>query len=257
MTADTAALNVPVDARRPADAWIRDRRFFTGMAIAILLTVFVGFAPTYYLKTVVGRPSISGLTTLSPLLHVHGLIFTSWIVLFLVQTRLVAGRRLALHRRLGYGTAGLAVVMIVLGILAAVDAARRGATPPGGPPPLVFMIVPFADMVIFATLVGAGVWFRNQGQIHKRLMLVSTIAILTASIARWPGVVAGGPLVYFALTDLFVVAGMVYDRKTRGRVHPAYWWAGGALVLSQVGRLALSGTSAWLAFATWLTRSVP
>lgn len=253
MTADSAAFNVPA-VRKPADAWARDRRFYTGMALAILLTVFVGFAPSFYLKALFGAPGVSGAPILSPLMHVHGLVFTTWIVLFLVQTRLVAGRRLALHRRLGYGAAGLAVVMIVLGIQAAVDAARRGATPPGGPPPLVFMIVPFADMVIFAALVGAGVWFRNRAETHKRLMLVSTIAILTAAIARWPGVLAGGPLVYFALTDLFVVVGMVYDRMTRGRVHPAYWWGGGLLLASQAGRLALSGTNAWLAFATWLTR---
>jgi hypothetical protein len=44
---------------------------------------------------------------------------------------------------------------------------------------------------------------------------------------------------------------------TRGRVHPAYWWAGGALLLSQVGRLVLSGTAAWLAFATWMVRVMP
>jgi hypothetical protein len=254
MTADGAALPLTRTVARPADPWARDRRFYTGMALASMLTVFVGFAPSFYLKAVFGAPGVSGAPILSPLMHVHGLVFTGWIVLFLVQTRLVAGRRLALHRRLGYGAAGLAVVMIVLGIMAAVDAARRGAAPPGGPPPLVFMIIPFADMAIFATLVGAGVWFRSRAETHKRLMLVSTITILTAAIARWPGVLAGGPLAFFALTDLFVVVGMVYDRLTRGRVHPAYWWGGGLLLASQAGRLALSGTNAWLAFATWLTR---
>jgi hypothetical protein len=252
MTADAAAFDPAGAVAKPVDAWARDRRFFTGMALAIMLTVFIGFAPSFYLKAVFGAPGVSGAPILSPLMHVHGFVFTTWIVLFLVQTRLVAGRRLALHRRLGYGAAALAVAMVVLGTMAAVDAARRGAAPPGGPPPLVFMIVPIADMAIFSTLVGAGVWFRNRADIHKRLMLVSTIAILTAAIARWPGVLAGGPLVFFALTDLFVVVGMVYDRRTRGRVHPAYWWGGGLLLASQVGRLVLSGTSAWLSFATWL-----
>ena len=257
MTTDRAAINLPAAARRPADAWTRDRRFFTGMALAILLTVFVGFAPSYYMKIVFGAPGVSGAPILSPLIHVHGLAFTAWVLVFLVQTRLVAGRRLALHRKLGYAAAGLAVAMVVLGVMAAVDAARRGSTPPGGPPPLVFLIVPIADMVIFPILVGAGMWFRNRGEIHKRLMLVSTIALVTAAIARWPGVIRGGPLVYFALTDLFVVAAMVYDRRTRGRVHPAYWWGGGGLLASQAGRLALSGTAAWLAFATWLVARTP
>lgn len=252
MTTDRAAINLPAAARRPADAWTRDRRFFTGMALAILLTVFVGFAPSYYMKMVFAAPGVSGAPILSPLIHVHGLAFTTWVLVFLVQTRLVAGRRLALHRKLGYAAAGLAVAMAVLGTMAAIDAARRGAAPPGGPPPLAFMIIPIADVTIFSTLVAAGMWFRNRGDIHKRLMLVSTIAILTAAIARLPGLLAGGPLAFFALTDLYVVAAMVYDRITRGRVHGAYWWGGGLLLGSQVGRLALSGTAAWLAFATWL-----
>jgi hypothetical protein len=254
MTTDSVAVPLLLTARKAGDAWARDRRFFTGMALAILLAVFVGFAPSFYLKVIFGAPGVSGAPILSPLMHVHGFVFTCWILVFLVQTRLIAGRRLAVHRRLGYAAAGLAVAMIVLGVMAAVDAGRRGAAPPGGPPPLAFMIVPFTDMVIFTILVGSGMWFRHRGDIHKRLMLVSTIALITAPIARWPGVLAGGPLLFFALTDLFVVVAMVYDRMTRGRVHPAYWWGGGGLLGSQAGRLALSGTSAWLAFATWLVR---
>src|SRR3954471_16425304 len=122
MTADAAAIPLPSAVRRP-DAWARDRRFFTGIALAILATVFLGFAPSYYLKLVFGAPGVSGVPVLSPLMHVHGMIFTAWVVVFVVQTRLVAGRRLALHRRIGYGAAGLAVAMVVVGTLAAVDAA--------------------------------------------------------------------------------------------------------------------------------------
>ena len=251
----TAAVPVPVVAAPvPTDAWRRDRRFFTGMALAAMLVVFGGFAPSYYLKVVMGRPAISGLQTLSPLLHLHGFVFTGWIVLFLVQTRLVAARRIGLHRRLGYAALILAATMVVVGCAAAIDSARRGASPPGGPPPLVFMAIPFADMVVFAMLVGSGAWFRRRADIHKRLMLTSTISILTPAIARLPGVIVAGPLAFFALTDIFVVACLVYDRATRGRVHPAFWWGGGLLLASQIGRLAISGTSAWLAFATWLTR---
>jgi hypothetical protein len=238
----------------PADAWRRDRRFFTGMAVAAALTVLAGFAPSYYLKSVLGRPSVTGLATLSPLLHLHGLVFTAWIALFLVQTRLVAVRRVAFHRRLGVAGGLLAIGMVVVGLMTAIDAARRGAAPPSGPPGLVFLAVPFFDLVVFSALVGAALAFRRRPDTHRRLMLVATLSILTPAIARLPGVIAGGPLAFFALTDLFVVACLVYDKVTRGRVHPAFWWAGGLLLASQVGRLAISGTSAWLAFATWLTR---
>jgi hypothetical protein len=255
MSAEVAVIGAPEIAASPAaSAWRRDRRFFTGMAVAALLTVFAGFAPSYYLKAITGAPGVSGAPVISPLLHVHGLVFTSWIVLFLVQTRLIAARRIGLHRRLGVATVVLAAAMVVVGFAAAVDAARRGSTPAGGPPPLVFMAIPMADLAIFSTLVAAGVWFRRRPDVHKRLMLSSTISILTPAIARLPGVLMAGPLAFFALTDLFVVACLVYDKVTRGRVHPAFWWGGGLLLASQAGRLALSGTATWLAFATWLTR---
>jgi len=70
----------------------RDHRFFTGMAIAMLLTVFVGFAPTYYLGAAFGAGQ------LPTLLHVHGAVATAWMLLFLTQATLVSAGRTDLHR---------------------------------------------------------------------------------------------------------------------------------------------------------------
>ncbi len=67
----------------PMAVWRRDRLFFTGMAVAAAVVTFVGFAPSYYLKTTYGGPA------LAPLLHLHGALFTSWIVLLVAQTSLV------------------------------------------------------------------------------------------------------------------------------------------------------------------------
>ena len=156
----------------------RDHRFFTGMAIAAALTAFIGFAPTYYLSSAFGgRP-------LTTLVHVHGAIATAWILLFLTQTSLVAARRTDLHRRLGVAGAVLAVLLLVVGYLTAIEAARRGVTPPGGPPPMAFLAVPIGTLVVFAILVGAGLAQRRRSETHKRLMLLATIAILTPAIAR-------------------------------------------------------------------------
>jgi hypothetical protein len=239
------ATEAPV--RRPVVGAPADRRFFTGMAVAIALIVFAGFAPTFYL-----RPAFHP-APLSRVFVIHGLVFTAWIVLFVVQTSLVSARRTHIHRKLGVLGGVLAVLMLVVGYLAAVTATRRGFSAPGLPPALVFFAVPFFDLVAFASLVGSGLYFRRSPAAHKRLMLLSTTAILTAAIARLPHVLPLGPLVFFGLTDLFVVALMLYDRITLGRVHPATLWGGLFLVASQALRLVVSGTAAWLAFAHWLT----
>ena len=223
-----------------------DRWFFTGMAVAALLTVFTGFAPSYYLGHFFeARP-------LSTLVHLHGALFTSWIVLFLTQTSLLAARRADLHRRLGVAGAVLAVLMLVVGYLTAVEGARRGVTPPGGPPPLVFLAVPLGALVVFAILVGAGVYRRRRSETHKRLMLLATIVLLTPAIARMRFIAEGGPLVAMGGTCLFVVACLIYDRAAHGRVHPAFLWGGLFVMLSLPLRAAIGHTDAWVSFAGWL-----
>jgi hypothetical protein len=225
-----------------------DRRFFMIMAMVIALVVFVGFAPTYYLR------AFYHADPLPSLFRVHGLVFSAWIVLFVVQTALVSARRTDIHRRLGVLGAALALVMLVMGYLVAIAAARRGFSAAGLPPPLVFLAVPFFDLVAFATLVGSALYLRQTPAAHKRLMLLATIAVLTAAIARLPYVLPLGPLAFFGLTDLLIFAAMAYDRWTRGRVHPALLWGGLFLIASQPLRMAIGGTGTWLAFATWLTR---
>lgn len=227
---------------------VRDRRFFFGMSIAIALVVFAGFAPTYYLR---------GYYQTEPLpsvFAIHGAVFSAWVVLFVVQAALVSARRTDIHRKLGVLGAVLAPLMLVVGFQAAITAARRGFSTPGLPPPLVFLAVPFFDLVVFGGLVAAALWYRRNPAMHKRLMLLAMLAVITAAIARLPGVLPLGPLAFFGLTNLFLLAGIMWDKWTRGRVHPAYIWGGLFLVLSQPLRLAVSGTSWWLAFAGWLTR---
>src|ERR1700682_958818 len=86
-----------------------DRVFYGGMAIAMALTVLAGVAPTYYLRFFGDGPraTVSG-GPFTSLVHVHGALFTGWVVLFIVQTALVATHRVAVHRRLGVAGAVLA-----------------------------------------------------------------------------------------------------------------------------------------------------
>lgn len=229
----------------------RERLFYLGMSIAVVITVFAGFAPTYFL-----RPYFTT-TPLMPLLHLHGLVFTSWIALFLIQTTLVASHRTDIHRRLGIAGGVIATLMMLVGVSTAVIRARQGATPPGGPSPLVFLVVPLGDILVFTILVGAGFYFRRQSDVHKRLMMLATISILTAAIARLPfAFLQAGPVAFFGLTDVFVVACVVYDLITLRRVHRATALAALLIVASQPLRLMIGGTHAWLTFATWLTHWV-
>jgi hypothetical protein len=222
------------------------------MAAAVI--VFGGFAPTYYLKAAYGTPA------LAPVLHLHGAVFSAWFILAVVQPALVAAHRTALHKQLGVAGAALALGMVVLGTIVAIATASRPAVP-GLPDPLMFLVIPLGDIVAFAILVSVALYKRRQRDTHKRLMLLATIAILNAAFARW--IVPGGvlaflgipfsPLILIALTATFIAPCLIYDRMTRGRIHPAFLWGGIVIIAADVLRLALGGTGAWLTFAGWLT----
>jgi hypothetical protein len=228
----------------------RERIFYTGMAVLLLITVLTGFGRTYFLRPVFQTQP------LVPLLHLHGLLFTSWIVLMLVQTGLIATKRTRIHMRLGIAGGVLATLMIIVGSFTAIVRAKLIEVPPGAGNPLQFLTIPLGDMVVFAILVGAALYFRRQVDTHKRLMLIATIGLMPAAIARFPHPFfqQGGPLVFFGLSDLLLVPLLIFDLVTRGRPHKATMLGGALLIISHPLRLIIGGTSAWLAFATWITQ---
>ncbi len=226
----------------------RERLFYIGMVVAIVITVFAGFSRTFFL-----RPYFQT-QPLIPLLILHGVVFSSWIVLLVTQTTLVATKRTRTHMRLGIAGGLLATLMIVIGTVTAIVRAK-GPSPVPGVNPLSFLTIPLGDMSVFATLVGMAFYFRRRADMHKRLMLLATIAILPAAVARLPFafIQQYGPLAFFGLSDLFIVPCLIYDIVTRRRPHRATVLGGALIVISHPLRLVIGNTHAWLAFATWLT----
>lgn len=250
----TVAATRPAPQTPAREAGTHDRLFYGGMAIALGLTVFAGFASTYYLRFFTGGPKAT-LTggPFTALVHVHGVLFTAWVLLFIVQTALVASRRVAVHRRLGVAGAVLAAAMIAVGMFLAIATAAQGLAP-AGVDPLAFLVIPIFDMVLFATFVTAALALRRDKEAHKRLMLLAYISIVVAAVARLPGVLPLGPPAFFGLSFLFVVVAGIYDFLSRRRVHKVYLWGGTLLIVSVPLRLVISGTDAWRALAELLTR---
>lgn len=231
-----------------------DRVFYGGMGALLGAVAVAGFAPTFYLRPLFGAPpTVTGSTELTPLAQIHGTVFTAWMVLFIVQTSLIASRRVAVHRRLGIAGAVLAAIMIVVGYLTAVAAARRGAAPPGADP-LAFLVVPLFDLVLFGGFVAAAVLRRRDKETHKRLMLLAYISIIAAGVARLPGLLPYGPFVFFGIGYGLSLFGVAYDQWSRGRIHRVYYWGVPLLLISVPGRLMLSSTGAWQSFAAFVTR---
>lgn len=225
----------------------RDRAFYTCMGLAIAATAIWGFAPSFYFSRWMVAPPTT--PEIGPLLALHGAVFTAWVALMVVQPMLIASRNLALHRRLGYFGAGVAAAMVLLGNLAAIAAMNGGFLGLGDP--YVFYAVPFFAINSFAVTVFLAVRWRNFADTHKRLILLSNAALLGAAIARIPldAVQQGAPFTFIFGPDLIILAGILYDWRTRGRVHRVWVYGGALMIASQIVMMAVMGSGAWHAFA--------
>jgi len=224
-----------------------ERYFFPGMALLMLGAVLLGFAKTYFLAGMFRAPLPN------VLIHIHGAVFTSWILLLVVQTSLVAADRVDLHRRLGLFGFGLAIAMVILGILAATDQLRRGV---GDLPEMnakTFYIIPLTDIVLFATFVFFAWRERINPPAHKRLILLATIVLIGAGVARWPfAFIQQTPYwVTHVCADAFLLPLVAYDLWSSGKLHRVTLWGGLLLIVGHHSRFMISGTPVWQAFATW------
>src|SRR5215471_1450295 len=72
-----------------------DHIFFSATVLMMAATVYVGFAPTYYMAGVFRAPLPS------MIIHIHGAAFSCWILLLIAQTSLTSAGRVDIHRRMG------------------------------------------------------------------------------------------------------------------------------------------------------------
>jgi hypothetical protein len=248
-----------VAARPPRRA---DHRFYAWAAVAAFAVVFSGFARTYYLRFLFGKPALPWL------LHLHGALMTSWFALFFVQTYLVASHRVRFHRRLGVFGAVLAALIVVVGVTVALRFAARVTHTPrhaGGPPPLAFMGFILFVLFVFATLVGAGLLLRRRREYHERLMLLSCLSMIGPGLTRIPFdrlpalafLKSGGPAGLFGLDLLVLYACVAWDTWRHRRLHPAF--AIGLVLFAAIDMpfiWRLLSTPTWTHFATWLVSRI-
>jgi hypothetical protein len=237
-----------------AKAEMGTRLFFVIMASAVIVTVFAGFAPTFYL-----RDSFPQDRPMSFLLHVHGILFSAWVTVFLVQTLLIARGSRALHQRLGWIAVGIAATMVILVVAAMIEQLRRVG---GFPPPPLALALSVFDIVVFATLVGTAIYLRKQPDWHKRFMLSATILLLGAPMFRFVihdvGITDTSKvgIVSTLLVDAFFLPCFTCDLMTRRRIHPAYFVALVLIILDQIAQVKVVTWAPWINLSMTLQRLV-
>jgi hypothetical protein len=234
-------------ARQPLGDRRLDDRFFLGASGLAIVIVALGFG-LEFLPGGIRSPRPH-----TPLVIVHAAVFAGWIILFAVQTSLVAAGRTRLHKRIGIGGVVLALIMLSLGFATAVRAARTGYAPIPGVDPLTFLAVPLGDLVVFASLFGAAVYWRRTADVHKRLVWLATAMLTFPAVTRLPHVRGRVPMI-FAIFLALLLGAPIYEWLVRGRAHPVSKWGAIAVFVSVPVRTVVGRTAIWHALATWLIR---
>lgn len=202
-------------------------------------------------------PIASKTLKVNPIIHVHGVIFFAWSLFLVFQTWLASSGQIARHRSVGMIGVSFATAMTIFGTFAAINVMKESAAIGMRAEGIAFAIVPLSGIAFFAVTFTLAIVNVRRSDYHKRLMLLAAISILDAAIARWfivflapPGAV-GPPPVAVTIAPamvalLLMIAGLVYDWRTRGRPHPV---CVGAYFVLKLLNLPISSSEPWTAFA--------
>ncbi|HEY0112526.1 MAG TPA: hypothetical protein VGB59_05170 [Allosphingosinicella sp.] len=236
-----------------ADRVSPERRFYRRMALLLGVLVFLGFAPSFYLRGIVPaypRPNPS--LPLSVILH--GGLFTLWMAVFVAQTQLVAAGRRDIHMKLGAVSMVLAISLIPVMYMTAVWQVARANQPPFTTA-LDWTALPLAAIPAFAVMIWQGWKQRRNPQWHKRMMLGAAMAVaLGPSFGRLPLAppVTAGFVAQMMLTLLFFIPLFRWDKSSLGKTHPATWFVFGIYAISTIIPVTLIATGSWAPVARHL-----
>jgi hypothetical protein len=223
--------------------------FHTQAAALIAAIIIAGFARTYYFAFLFDAPPLTWL------MHLHGLTFSAWLVIHLVQARLIAHHRYAAHRALGITAAFVGLAMIVLGVIAWYGALERGHAPPGRDP-FAFSAVSATSLVEFGLFLGAGARDEKETRMaqaaHAARVHFRVAAGTGTAVVRARGAIA---TVSRAARDLG--GGVVLHRRSaqnRARAPGPIGWAAPSSSCRCQLRVWIGYTGPWQAFTHWLVQ---
>ena len=190
--------------------------FFFWMTFLMAFFVFTGFGMTYWIPLARGT-----FPPAPPIVHLHGFVFFTWMILLIVQATLVNTRNVALHRSLGtYGIAHATVILYTGALIQLLGVSR--AIENGGTGPFDAAFLGLMAVIGFAFLFTLAIRNVRKPEVHKRLILFAMLPILPPGVNRFYQVPFG--LNYIPVLPLYLtlnsmaLAILVQEWRSTGKI---------------------------------------
>jgi len=223
---------------------VLDAYFYFFMSLLIAVIVAYGFSHTIdrnLIHPAIPRPFI---------LYIHAAVFTGWLGFYILQSSLVRTRNVHVHRAIGWFGLVMGGLMPILGVATAISMSRFDTVQLHQTDAELTLIIPFFDMLAFASTFALAMYWRKRPEYHRRLILIACCALTAAAFGRFPVHVLP-PVLFYGGVDLLILLGVARDLIVNGSIHNVYRYAIPAIVLGQIVVMytVTHNVSAWLRIA--------
>jgi hypothetical protein len=211
------------------------------------MAIAIGFAKPFLI------PLNEGIFRAPVSIYIHAILAFLWVLLFTMQSVFIQTKRYKTHIKLGLSgffiALGTAFTIIPVGLYAVEKELNLGL----GETAISGIVGNVTTAIMFISLVIAALVYRKKPDVHKRLMLLSTVVILWPAWFRFrhyfPTV--ENPEIWFAvvLADSLILISWAWDKFTNGKIHPSLLYVGLAIILEHTMEVLFFDTQVWRTIA--------
>jgi hypothetical protein len=219
------------------------------MSLLIAVIVVYGFSHTIDQNLIHATP-------IRPwILRLHAVVFSGWVLFFILQSALIRTHNVRVHRKLGWFGVALGVLIPILGIYTAISMARFKTFQLHATDAVQFIAIPFFDIGAFTVAFALAIYWRRKPEFHRRLILIASCILSAAAFGRFPPSILSQNWFYIGV-DLLILLAVLRDLIVTRRVHSVYLYALPALILCQtiVMHLVLAAPAPYMNLANAVLR---
>ena len=215
--------------------------FYFWMTLAMCVFVFGGFGMHSFVPALRGN-----FPPAPPVVHLHAVVFVSWMLLLVTQSALVGTGNVRLHRSLGLWGIAQGTLTILMGLMMQLVASGAGFAA-GRPPGTDGLYLGLLAFVGFAIMFTLAIRNRQRPDVHRRMILFAMLPVIPPGVNRfWSNALGLEPIPVIPLyATLWTMAAaiLLHEWRTTGRLSRYSLFGAGWIVAEGVMHKLVVGSA--------------